>query len=147
MPVQPRNGEPRLECDSQALCDARLAECDSQDPLSPPKASANPPPSTTLITRLRSSGLQLRQLTPRREGGGGRGGEGQGGQWAALPRPACSASFSPTRIVGPGLCSCLSSNLYTLPHVASNFPSRTPDGAQASLARTACPLKGIPEVL
>lgn len=60
-------GEVRLECDSWALRDALLVECDSPDTLSPPKASASTPPSAPLITRLRSSGLQLRQLKPRRE--------------------------------------------------------------------------------
>lgn len=36
-------GGARLECDSLALRDALLAECDSPDPLSPPKASASTP--------------------------------------------------------------------------------------------------------
>lgn len=37
-------GEVRLECDSWALRDALLVECDSPDTLSPPKASASTPP-------------------------------------------------------------------------------------------------------
>lgn len=39
----PRGGA-RLECDSWALRDALLVECDSPDTLSPPKASASVPP-------------------------------------------------------------------------------------------------------
>lgn len=102
-------GGARLECDSWALRDALLVECDSPDTLSPPKASASTPPSAQLITRLRSSGLQLSQLKPRREEWRGAGreewrGAGRATGRAAVPRPCLQGS--PLTLLWPLLCPC-----------------------------------------
>lgn len=65
-----------MECDALALRDTLSAKCDSPDPLSPSKASASPPPST--------SGSQIKELRATAEaakapkGGVGRGGENHG---------------------------------------------------------------------
>lgn len=56
----------------------------------------------------------------------GRGREGSG---QLSQGPACLASLPPPVLWTLLSVPTMSSNLYTLPHLASDFPSRSPDGA------------------